>query len=126
MVAFRPCPEILINNRASVRCALTREAWFLLNIAVMASLATIDESVAEVVAITSVSLVLVLLGFVIVVYHTYCVLCNTGHWVKLHYLCSIYHFVIVTEFWNKPTLVHGIGSLTLVPLVSHQNLRNII
>ena len=53
------------------------EAWFLLNIAVMASLATIDESVAEVVAITSVSLVL-LSFIVIVVYHTYCVLHDTG------------------------------------------------
>ena len=53
------------------------EAWFLLNTAVMASLATIDESVAEVVAITSVSLVL--LSFIVIVaYHTYCVLHDTG------------------------------------------------
>ena len=53
------------------------EAWFLLNTAVMASLATIDEKVAEVVAVTSVSLVLLSL-IIIVVYHTYCVLHNTG------------------------------------------------
>ena len=43
----------------------------------MASLATIDENVAEVVAITSV--LLVLLSFIVIVsYHTYCVLHNTG------------------------------------------------
>ena len=53
------------------------EAWFLSNTAVMGSLATIDESVAEAVAITSVSLVL-LSFIVIVVYHICWVLHNTG------------------------------------------------
>ena len=53
------------------------EAWFLLNTAVVASLATIDEqSVAEAVVYTSVSLVL-LSFIVIMVYHIYCVLQNT-------------------------------------------------